>query len=74
MPPLTEPLGHGASYADDPGAELSFGEHLCRALAPGVVTLAGAGRPGPAGVQRLASTLADSGIDPAEPWRAAGVG
>lgn len=74
VPPLTEPLGSGASYADDPGPSLSFGQHLCRALAPGVVTLAGAIERGPAGIQRLASTLAASGIDPARPWRAATIG
>lgn len=71
LPPLTAPVGIGASYADDPGDGSSFGQHVSRALAPGVVALARERDDDAAGVQRLLGTLAGAGIDPTEPWRAA---
>ncbi|MCM3659982.1 T3SS effector HopA1 family protein [Georgenia satyanarayanai] len=72
VPPLTCPLGPGVSWADDPGTTLSFGEHVCRALAAGIERSA-AGWAAATVEQRtgrLLSALTDAGVDPGTPWEA----
>ena len=69
VPPLTDPIGPGVAWADDPESAESFGMHRCRALAPAVIRIATdreRGRP----VDALVGALADAGIDPSTPWRA----
>jgi hypothetical protein len=68
LPPLTEPVGPLASYADDPGGEHSFGSHLCQALAPGALALADLSMPPGDPVDVLADALCAAGLDPARPW------
>jgi hypothetical protein len=71
VPPLTRPVRPGLSWADDPGAERSFGQSRCEALA---ASIEGAGarwsrsRPD----ERLAilvEGLRSAGIAPTRPWQ-----
>lgn len=69
-PPLTLPFGRGASTADSPLEDLSFGQSRCIALAPGVRTLVST--PGirpPGALELLKQSLAKHAIDPAAPWK-----
>lgn len=70
-PPLTLRLAHGVGFAEDPGsgANESYGESRCRALAPAVMNLLRKRPPSLAdGVTRLADALMEAGIDPQHPW------
>jgi len=72
VPPLTCPVRPGVSWADDPGTTLSFGEHVCRALAAGVERSAAgwAAATVEERTGRLLSALTDAGVDPGRPWEA----
>jgi hypothetical protein len=70
-PPLTCRLAPGVGMADDPGANVSFGQSRCNALASAVLDLVAAG---PAtkyhAVAKLTAALIAAAIDPRIPWRA----
>jgi hypothetical protein len=70
VPPLTDRIGPGIAWADDPGSDDSFGMDRCRALTPAVIRLARA-REHRRPVEALVDALVEAGIDPCTPWRAA---
>jgi hypothetical protein len=67
-PPLTERVAPGVAFADDPGSGKSFGEHVCAALATGLVAVARTGATGESAVAALVAALETAGIDPTQPW------
>jgi hypothetical protein len=67
-PPLTFPLARGVAMAEDPGNGLSFGETICRALAPAVQAMSQTAKPD-ADPAPLTLALSKAGLDPTAPWR-----
>ncbi len=68
-PPLTRKIAQGVAFAEDVGADESFGQNRCRALAPAVLALLQDQRSSPGdGLDRLTESLAAAGIDPIQPW------
>jgi hypothetical protein len=65
-PPLTLRAGRGVAVADDPGTDLSFGEHRCRLIAEGLLAAPGADALLDAVVERFRSV----GIPPDRPYAA----
>jgi hypothetical protein len=69
-PPLTRRLAPGVGSADDPGANASFGQSRCSALAPAILELIEAGITTQRhAVAKLASALTAASIDPRKPWQ-----
>lgn len=68
-PPLTLRIARGVAFAEDPGANESFGQSRCRALAAGVIALLGESRRSvDRGIEILTQALEDANIDPECPW------
>jgi HopA1 effector protein family len=65
-PPLTLRAGHGVAVADDPGTEMSFGEHRCRLIAEGLL----AARDADALLDAVAERFRSAGIPPDRPYAA----
>lgn len=66
-PPLTEPLGDGIGWAEDPGTGESFGEVRCAALAAAYERLGGGHVTDQGWLETVASEFRSRGIDPAAP-------
>jgi hypothetical protein len=62
-------IAPGVAFAEDPGANESFGQNRCAALASGVLALLG-GEPSSdvGGISVLKEALRVSGIDPERSW------
>lgn len=70
-PPLTERLGDGVGWAEDPGTGESFGEVRCNAIATAYAGLCGADALGGEWLDAVAREFRCRGIDPAAPHRSA---
>lgn len=70
-PPLTEPLGDGIGWAQDPGTGESFGEVRCTAIATAYKTLASNDTSAGEWLETVAAEFRCRGIDPAAPHRSA---
>lgn len=70
-PPLTERLGDGVGWAQDPGTGESFGEVRCAALAAAHARLGGRDVRSDEWLGTVADELGRLGIDPAAPHRTA---
>ncbi|MEO6019633.1 MAG: T3SS effector HopA1 family protein [Knoellia sp.] len=74
-PPLTESLGDGIGWAEDPGTGESFGEVRCAAIAAAYAPLGGTRMSGQEWLHLVAEEFRCRGLDPAAPHRsAAGAG
>jgi hypothetical protein len=72
-PPLTEPLGDGIGWAEDPGTGASFGEVRCAALAAAYEGLGGADVPDEEWLDTVADEFRSRGVDPGAPHRSLAV-
>lgn len=70
-PPLTERLGAGIGWAEDPGTGESFGEVRCSAVATAYERLGGHDASPQEWVELVAEELRNRGLDPAAPHRGA---
>lgn len=70
-PPLTERLGEGIGWAEDPGTGESFGEVRCRAIATAYERLAGREASIDEWLELVAGELRRRGLDPSAPHRGA---
>lgn len=70
-PPLTERLGDGVGWAQDPGTGESFGEVRCAAIATAYTALAGDDVSDEGWLMSVEDEFRSRGIDPAAPHRAA---
>lgn len=68
-PPLTEPLGDGIGWAEDPGTGESFGEVRCAAVAAAYAGLSGSPVSGDQWLDVVADEFRCRGMDPAAPHR-----
>lgn len=68
-PPLTERLGEGMGWAEDPGTGESFGEVRCSAIATAYTAMAGEVMSDAKWLDTLAHEFRSRGIDPAAPHR-----
>lgn len=68
-PPLTEPLGDGIGWAEDPGTGESFGEVRCAAIATAYEGLCGVEVSDEWWLDAVADEFRSRGIDPASPHR-----
>ena len=68
VPLFTRPLADGLGVAEDPGDDLSFGEHRCRLAARALWRSFDQGDPTPAArAITLAATFREAGLDPIRP-------
>ncbi|KRE42562.1 T3SS effector HopA1 family protein [Knoellia sp. Soil729] len=72
-PPLTEPLGEGIGWAEDPGTGASFGEVRCAAIVAAYERWGRDGLSDPTWLHRVADEFRSRGIDPAAPHRSLAV-
>ena len=70
-PPLTEPLGVGVGWAEDPGTGESFGEVRCAAIATAYAAVEGRNATERSWLETVADEFVRRGIDPAAPHRSA---